>query len=63
MEISQIEIKKLTAATGMILTNGIAYGKVVYLGKNDKTNNWYEILESEYEKIKKAEEMENERLE
>ena len=47
-----IELKKLIASEGTILTNGQAYGTEVYLGKNDIADNWYEILLDEYEQIK-----------
>ena len=50
MTISTIEIKKITASEGMVLTNGEAYSSVggeVYLGINDKAENWWEIPESE----------------
>lgn len=46
-----IEIKKLTAAEGTILTNGEAYGKEIYLGKNDKAGNWREITPEEAAKL------------
>ena len=46
-----IELRKLTAAEGMTLTNGEAYGKEIYLGKNDSPENWQEITDAEYEKI------------
>lgn len=49
---TSIEIVKLTASEGMTLTNGEAYGKEVYLACNDKPDNWYEITDEEYEKIK-----------
>ena len=42
---------KLTASEGMILTNGEAYGKEVFLSQNESADNWYEITEEEYEKI------------
>lgn len=42
---------KLNANEGMILTNGEAYGRVVYLGVTDKPENWYEITEEEYQRI------------
>lgn len=38
---------KLTAADGMVLTNGEAYGRVVYLSANDSAENWHEITEAE----------------
>ena len=37
----------------MVLTNGEAYGKTIYLGINDKPENWYEITDEEYEEILK----------
>ena len=54
MEISMIEIRKLTASEGMVLTNGETYSSVngsVYLGKNDSAENWHEITEAEYNTI------------
>ena len=51
MEITTIEIKKLIASSGMVLTNGEAYGTEIYLGCNDKAENWHEITEEEYQKI------------
>ena len=42
---------KLIASDGMILTNGEAYGKEVYLGTGDSPDNWYEITEEEYNAI------------
>ena len=43
---NQIVIK---ADENKILTNGQAFGIVVYLGKNDSPDNWYEITAKEYE--------------
>lgn len=51
-----IEIKKLTATEGHILTNGIGYGKEIYLGNNDSADNWHEITDAEYEVILAEEE-------
>lgn len=51
-----IEIKKLTASNGHILTNGIGYGKEIYLGKNDSAENWHEITDAEYAVILAEEE-------
>ena len=44
-----IKLTKLTASPGYLLTNGRAYGREVYLGKNDKAENWYEITKEQYE--------------
>ena len=52
MEISTIELKKITASDGMVLTNGETYSSVggeVYIGKNDSVDNWREISKEEYE--------------
>jgi hypothetical protein len=51
MKKTTIELIKLTATDGMVLTNGEAYGKEIYLGCNDSEDNWHEITEAEYEKI------------
>lgn len=48
---TEIKIKKLTASDGMVLTNGEAYGKEIYLGKYDSVENWHEITEAEAEKM------------
>lgn len=48
-----IELRKITASEGMVLTNGEAYSKEIYLGKNDKADNWHEITDAEYEAILK----------
>ena len=58
MKVTTIEIKKLTATKGKVLTNGKAFGKEVYLGKNDAPENWSEITDAEYEEIQKAKEEE-----
>ena len=55
---SKIEITKLTASVGHILTNGEAYGKEIYLGINDKAENWHEITDAEYADIVEKEAME-----
>ena len=51
-----IELIKLTASKGMVLTNGEAYGKEIYLGCNDSPDNWSEITDAEYEEILKQQE-------
>ena len=58
MKITTIELKKITAGEGMVLTNGETYSSVggeVYLGKNDVPENWHEITEEEYNKIIESE--------
>lgn len=40
-------ITVLKADEGKTLTNGEAFGKVVYLGTNDSAENWYEITDEE----------------
>ena len=50
-----MERTKLIANEGMILTNGEVCGKMIYLGVDDKPENWYEISLEEYEKIKAEE--------
>lgn len=51
MEMITIELRKITASEGMVLTNGEAYSKEVYLGCNDNPDNWHEITEEEYKII------------
>ena len=53
---SKIEITKLTASEGHVLTNGEVYGKEIYLGINDKAENWHEITDAEYAEILAEEE-------
>lgn len=55
MELTTIELRKLTASEGMTLTNGEAFGKEIYLGCNDKPENWYEITDKEAEELQSAE--------
>ena len=47
MTTENIQPIKLTAAYGMVLTDGTSYGKEVYLGINDTADRWTEIPESE----------------
>lgn len=47
MKQETIELRKLTAAEGMTLYNGSAFGKEVYLGQNDSPENWQEITDAE----------------
>ena len=55
MEKEIITSVKLIASKGMVLTNGEAYGTIIYLGINDDADNWHEITDEEYEEIQKAE--------
>lgn len=41
----------LRAKEGMILTNGEAFGRVVFLGTGDSADNWHEITEAKYEAL------------
>lgn len=60
MEKEIITRVKLTAAEGMTLTNGEAFGKEVYLGCNDSADNWREIADEEAERLQaEAEERED----
>lgn len=56
---STITLRKLTAAEGYVLTNGEAYGKEIYLGKDDSPLFWSEIPEAEYQAIIEKEEAAN----
>lgn len=49
------KVTVLKAEEGKTLTNGEAFGKVVYLGKNDSADNWYEITDEEAEKLQEEE--------
>jgi hypothetical protein len=57
MEKVKIELTKLIANEGMTLTNGVAFGKEVFLGTGDKAENWYEITDEEAEKLQIVEEV------
>lgn len=56
-----ITLRRLNASDGHVLTNGEVYGKEIYLGINDKVENWHEITDAEYAVIvaeeEKAQEM------
>jgi hypothetical protein len=45
------KVTVLKADEEMTLTNGEAFGKVVYLGINDSADNWHEITDEEAEKL------------
>lgn len=58
MKTETIEIRKLIASDGMTLTNGEAYGREVYLGKEDSPENWHEIPDEEAERLQREKEEE-----
>ena len=47
MKTNTIELVKLEADEGMVLTNGETYSAVVYLGIYDSPENWHEVPENE----------------
>ena len=47
---------KLTANKGMVLTNGIDYGREIFLADSETADNWHEITEEEYSEILKEQE-------
>ena len=53
-----VELTKITASDGMVLTNGEVYSKEIYLGCNDRIENWHEITDAEYEAVLKKQEEE-----
>lgn len=55
MKQETIELRKLTAAEGMTLYNGNAFGKEVFLGRNDSPENWREITDEEAEALQQTE--------
>ena len=50
------ERKVLKATEGMILTDGVNFGRQVHLADNVDESSWYEITEEEYKKITEQEE-------
>lgn len=46
-----IELIKLTASEGMILTNGENFARVAFIGSGDSPDNWREITEEEYAEL------------
>jgi hypothetical protein len=49
------KVTVLKADEGMTLTNGEAFGKVIYLGKNDSADNWHEITDEEVQALQETE--------
>lgn len=59
MEIKTIELRELKPSEGMCLTNGEVTkppNESIYLGCNDKPDNWHEITEEEYAEVLKEQE-------
>ena len=56
MKTEQIIVNKIVADDGMILTDGEAYGKVIFLGADRNPDEFYEITEDEYKKTVEIEE-------
>ena len=54
----RITINKLIASDGFVLTDGETYGRIIYLGKNRKKDEFFEITKEEYEDILKKEQSE-----
>lgn len=54
MNIETIELKKITASEGKVLTNGEVYSEEVYLGKFDSPENWHEVTAEEYNQTVEA---------
>ena len=54
MKQETITLTKLIASDGMVLTNGEAFGKEVFLGTGDSADNWHEITEAEAQKLIEA---------
>jgi hypothetical protein len=49
-----IDKTTIEADEGMVLTDGTAFGVIVYLGNNDSVENWHEITEEEAERLQNA---------
>ena len=41
----------LTASSGMVLTNGVVYGKQIYLNEGASAADFYEITEGAYHEM------------
>ena len=52
----KIQLTKLTASEGHVLTNGEAFGSPIFLGIYDSAENWHEITIEEAEAIQKERE-------
>ena len=55
MKTETVSATVLRADEGKILTDGKAYGRTIYLGKNRLPEEFHEITEAEYNEIREAE--------
>ena len=60
MQTETINTTVLIADEGKVLTDGVVYGRTIYLAKNRSPEEFYEITEAEYEEIQKQNEAEAE---
>ena len=58
MQTETINTTVLIADEGKVLTDGSVYGRTIYLAKNRSPEEFYEIMEAEYEEIQKQNEAE-----
>lgn len=54
------ERKVLKATEGMVLTNGVDFGREVYLAEGVDESSWYEITKEEFEAISGGDDKEHE---
>ena len=55
MQTETINTTVLIADEGKILTDGVVYGRIIYLAKNRSPEEFHEITEAEYEEINEVE--------
>lgn len=46
----------MTAKEGYVFFNGETGGKTLILGKNEDADNWYQIIEQEFEEFNQSQE-------
>lgn len=60
IKIEYLNPKMIIAGEGKVLTNGEVYTSVVYLGVDERVDNWSEINEEDVPKPEEAEAVESE---
>ena len=55
MQTETINTTVLIADEGKILTDGVVYGRTIYLAKNRSPEEFHEISEAEYNEIREVE--------